>query len=411
MRTISLAALLGAACAASAQARQQQEPARDFGALQAPVDPKKVDDAIKKGLQFLRGCEHSPGHEGNVNCDELLALACLHGGMTSDDPHLKNLLARILSARLERTYKVSLQAVLLEEMSRVWYQSRIAQCAQFLVDNQCSNGQWGYGEPSTFADAVPTGPPPPKEVASAVRNSGDDAPAPGEKKKPKVLRRIAIKKQREGPASGDNSNSQYAALGLRSCSDAGIQIPEEVLNSAERWWRSSLMSEEAQAGSAPVATGPAPSAAPVGWSYNLTERPWGSMTAGAVGSLSICLYLENKPWKSDKDVLGGLEWLSKNWAITSNPKIPRTDEQFSAHYYYLYALERAGILAGTARVGSHDWYQEGARYLLAQQKHNGSWVSASDWHPEWATSFAILFLKRATRPLPEVASQDRYFQK
>ena len=34
----------------------------------------------------------------------------------------------------------------LESYDRKKYQYRIAQCAQFLVDNQCKNGQWDYGE-------------------------------------------------------------------------------------------------------------------------------------------------------------------------------------------------------------------------------------------------------------------------
>ena len=58
---------------------------------------------------------------------------------------------------LEWTYDVSLQAMILEEIDRVKYQARIAQCAQFLVDNQCPNGQWSYGEPDPFAKDTPTG--------------------------------------------------------------------------------------------------------------------------------------------------------------------------------------------------------------------------------------------------------------
>jgi len=75
-------------------------------------------------------------------------------------------------------------------------------------------------------------------------------------------------------------------------------------------------------------------------------------------------------------------------------------------YYYLYALERAGMLVGAETIGGHRWYVEGAKVLVEAQKPDGSWEHAGDWNkPVWNACFAVLFLKRATRPL--VASTDR----
>ncbi len=34
-------------------------------------------------------------------------------------------------------------------------------------------------------------------------------------------------------------------------------------------------------------------------------------------------------------------------------------------YYYLYALERAGMLYDTSLIGNHDWYLDGAQVILA----------------------------------------------
>ena len=53
---------------------------------------------------------------------------------------------KLLTKDLQKTYAVSLLAMSLESYDRKKYQYRIAQCAQFLVDNQCKNGQWDYGE-------------------------------------------------------------------------------------------------------------------------------------------------------------------------------------------------------------------------------------------------------------------------
>ena len=57
------------------------------------------------------------------------------------------------------------------------------------------------------------------------------------------------------------------------------------------------------------------------------------------------------------------------------------------------------MLFGTERIGSHKWYREGAEVLIENQEKNGSWKRNTV-----KTCFAILFLRRATRPLGGVAS-------
>ncbi|MBV8881254.1 MAG: hypothetical protein JO332_14910, partial [Planctomycetaceae bacterium] len=75
--------------------------------------------------------------------------------------------------------------------------------------------------------------------------------------------------------------------------------------------------------------------------------------------------------------------------------------------YYLYALERAGMLLDVPTIAKHDWYAEGAAAILDAQKADGSWFGgANRCKPTWDTCFAILFLKKATQRL-EVASEDR----
>jgi hypothetical protein len=68
-------------------------------------------------------------------------------------------------------------------------------------------------------------------------------------------------------------------------------------------------------------------------------------------------------------------------------------------YYYLYGCERAGVLAGTYRFGAHDWWDEGAAWLLGQQSADGSWPVESVLSHQADTCFALLFLARATVPL------------
>jgi hypothetical protein len=45
------------------------------------------------------------------------------------------------------------------------------------------------------------------------------------------------------------------------------------------------------------------------------------------------------------------------------------------------------------------------------QAADGSWTSKGADHSIWDTCFAILFLRRATRPLTDVASMDPKMRK
>ena len=112
---------------------------------QGGVDQAKIDAAIKKGIEFLRTAP-SPGHAHSKakHCDELILFTFVHAGVPESDPKFLALFNRVLKDPLGQTYKVSLEAMALEEIQRVKYGPRIAQCAQFLVDNQCQNGQWSY---------------------------------------------------------------------------------------------------------------------------------------------------------------------------------------------------------------------------------------------------------------------------
>lgn len=360
------------------------------------VDEAKVDQAIKKGVEFLRTAKSFDFHNGYRNSDELILWTFIHAGVPQDDPKFKQLLESALSQPLDKTYKVALLAMCLEEIDRVRHQEKIAQCAQFLVDNQCKNGQWNYGSPTDFAKEVKV-PSSPKAVASAGGGSG---PALARDGKPKVLQHVAVKKMKEGPDSGDNSNSQYAALGLRACFDAGVTLPEGVILLAVKWWRESQFKDPAKGKDKPaVASGADIHGKVEGWNYKDEAQqpdkpPYHAMTAGGVGALAIYDYMLDRRWKDDSFVKGGLNWLTVHYEIQP------------WNTYYLYGLERAAILYGTEKIGDHFWYAEGATALIAAQKEDGSWGKDTDWfNTTWDTCFSVLFLRRATRAL--VASEDK----
>jgi hypothetical protein len=351
-------------------------------ALQAPkIDQAKVDEAIERGAKVLieelkKGVADVKHPHAEFSHDELIFYTLIHAGVDPKDEQFQALLDRLLTKDLTRTYNVSLLAMGLEAFDRRKYQYRIAQCAQFLVDNQCQNGQWDYG------DIVPLEKkdPPAKDVASG----GGKAPAP-KAGRTESLPVIPVRRRLKGKAAGDNSNSQYAALGLRACLQAGITVPGETLTDAVKWWERN----QCQDGS---------------WGYG--QNGWadtsgyGSMTAGAVGALYIYRHFLRQDASRDTRIQKGLDWIAKQFTEKENPKY-QTPTMW--HYYWLYAVERVGILSGKEFFGRSEWYPVGAAWLLANQQSNGMWSGRSMGAPI-DTCFAILFLRRATKPLPKVAS-------
>ncbi|MBV8881580.1 MAG: hypothetical protein JO332_16610, partial [Planctomycetaceae bacterium] len=127
-----------------------------------------------------------------------------------------------------------------------------------------------------------------------------------------------------------------------------------------------------------------------GWSYKKAgdegqKAPYHAMTAGAVGATVILEYMLGRDFKKDAVTRAGVNWLAKNYSINNN-------------LYYMYALERAGMLYDTTKFGDHDWYWDGAKSLVKSQNDDGSWGKNDKVEKNTHdTCFAILFLKKATR--------------
>ncbi len=370
----------------------------------------KVNQAIDKGIAHLKGKRTGSYHQDIENGNELILLTYLHADVPDTDADFQELLKYTLESRLEKTYKVALTAMCFEEYERVKYQWRIHQCAQFLADNISNQGKTRYGQPTIFAEdvkPVPTGER--KAVKTTTKREEGVSPyEPARRKKPLVTNIIQVKQKRPGPGDYDHSNMQYSALGLRACHDAGIRFEPQLIQLVDEHWRKQQSNDQdarvdvlhldppqrgRRSGPGSTKATMAVRVAPQGWGYQGSGDCRGSMTAGAVGALCIIDYILGKDWREDKDVLEGLQWINKNFTVTENPKLGS-----KWYYYYMYGLERAGMLFGTEIIGDHRWYREGAEQLLQDQKANGGWGSVTD------TCFAILFLKRATRRL-DVATQ------
>jgi hypothetical protein len=206
------------------------------------------------------------------------------------------------------------------------------------------------------------------------------------------------------PGGGnDVSNTQYAALALQAARRAGVKVDDRVFVGVLEYFLSEQASQGKRVPRHEESGGDGVYAAQRervsgydrerGWGYMARMPATGSMTTAGVASVAICVgELSEKRWRSrrekgEQSVRDGLAWLGANFSVTANPNAGA-----AWHYYYLYGLERAGVLAGVVHMGRHRWYAEGARYLVDEQAPAGAWrpVSIVDH------CFALLFLTRAT---------------
>lgn len=132
------------------------------------------------------------------------------------------------------------------------------------------------------------------------------------------------------------------------------------------------------------------------------EPYYGSMTASGLVCVFVCkAHLDGTPlWDrikgdANRALRDGAAWMAKNWSVEKNPNRPYHLD------YYLYALERAGVMNMLPRFGDHDWYGEGCKALIAQQQADGSFDCGKKTSvgPTVDSMFALLFLARGTTPI------------
>ena len=197
-------------------------------------------------------------------------------------------------------------------------------------------------------------------------------------------------------ASEDNSNTQFAILGLREAAIAGIKISRKTW---ERTLEHFLRTQNEDGG----------------WGYQINLHSTGSMTCAGIGSIVICEQMLgssgndtnadgspkccNRSDRTTEALRRARQWLSRYFAVGINP-----GEQGGRWVlYYLYGIERAGRLSGQRFFGNHDWYREGAAYLIERQSRQRrqlrSTSAGGDRSRRLGRAFALLFLSKGLAPV------------
>jgi hypothetical protein len=184
----------------------------------------------------------------------------------------------------------------------------------------------------------------------------------------------------------DNSNTQFAVLALWAAQRHGVRIERSIELVKQHF-------TETQLPAGPDANNLNQDGS---WPYSGPDKggnPWPAMTCSGLLGLAVARGLggeEKGAPLDDPPVRRGLTMLGR--------EINRDGEGRALDLYYLWSLERVGVLFNLQKIGEQDWYAWGRKLLLERQRADGSWNESTFYGgnpPVVDTCFALLFLKRA----------------
>ncbi|MHB1424642.1 MAG: prenyltransferase/squalene oxidase repeat-containing protein [Gemmataceae bacterium] len=391
----------------------------------------RIDKAIDRGVEFLKGAQTEKGgwkwgmyRDGRFQAAQcaLPAYALLEAGVPANDAVIQKA-AEYVRARAKTrdfTYEVSLILLFLDRLGDAQDKKLIRTLAARLIAGQHHTGGWSYRTPILDEKGEQGLLKLLEQVSTPMKNKGQtreqalqgvEIPLP--LRELPIFRSAADLIWSEPPASRatiadsaarfsavgrtDNSNTQFAMLGLWAAQRHGVPVEPTFEIMTARFERSHVY----------------PSGA---WWYTLDEEG-GTRSMVCVGLMGLAIgrgLQLGTPGsalglKKDVHVLKGMAALSR--------RIPRPSGQMDRivpfiDLYFLWSVERVAMLYNLTTIGDKDWYRWGAESLVTNQSKGGWWTGMST-QPEWTgklnydykaaltTAFALLFLKRS-HPMKEL---------
>lgn len=234
------------------------------------------------------------------------------------------------------------------------------------------------------------------------KRGGSAEPLPSALKNVPALQVVSGKEtklEEKKQGGDDNSNTQFAILGLWAARKHGVPM-DRTLVLVERRFRTSQNADGS-------------------WGYHIAgrEQPDSMTCTGLLGmalALGADLQLQGQmagQAMADPAVKKGFAYLGTTIGKAPGPVAAMGKGKKSGRLigadargdlYYLWSLERVAVAYGVRTVGQKDWYRWGANVIVANQQADGSWKDRYASIPD--TSFALLFLCRANlvRDLPRL---------
>jgi hypothetical protein len=385
---------------------------------------KRVDEAIDRGVQYLKqGPLANRGWQRNsAGYASLGGLTLLECGVNPIDPVIVDAAMHVRDKmdELTNTYEIGLAILFLDRLGDKSDQKHIQTLALRLIAGQKRDGGWRYAcpvlgsneeqellailektRPRSLHDLVVVGPDGRLQGLTALQESPGGklgtSPTPDEKdlagtielkrlqdSLPPRLKNIpSLTPPKEGafglrPDDSDNSCTQFAVLGLWAAGRHGVHA-ERALSMVVTRFRSSQLQEG-------------------GWGYPYTpHRQRGGATPPmtcsgllglAVGHGLTAAQNPDSTKKQDPEVEEAFKYLDPHIGTAGPGRI---------NMYYLWSVERVGVLYGLEKIRGKDWYRWGVELILNCQAPDGHWIEhgyhGSSHHTD--TCFALLFLRRA----------------
>jgi hypothetical protein len=368
------------------------QPARRPTVLVEPAEQRKIDDAIARGVWWLKdhalaegtwltGGLPANGAPVSVGFASLPGLALLECGVPGSDPVVQKAAdyVRQQAPQLGKSYDTYQRALALLFLDRLG-ESRDEELIQYLAvcliaGQRADDGGWGYSCPTL--DRTQTG-----DLVGRLRYGGTPL---------EQWAQTALKGGSFDPGRSDNSNTQFATLALWVARRHQVGIQASIARVEKRFRGTQMPSGPDPAGHNLNLDG--------SWVYTpqdgTNSSAWPTMTcAGLLGlavahGLSEDVQQRQQSPRNDPAIQRALEMLAR--------EIDRPDEKRAPDLYFLWSVERVGVLYDLKRIGDKDWYSWGSKTLLSRQQPDGSWKDGSYYGntPVLDTCFALLFLEQA----------------
>jgi hypothetical protein len=336
--------------------------------------PERINRAIDRGVEYLR--KHHNGHDQYRNYLGLLGLTLLECGVPGSDPAVRQIAGwlRTRENDLANTYELALAILFFDRLEDPRDKPLIRTFGQRLLNGQLDCGAWTYSCPVNSKPRPGSLPMPPAR--------GPQGPQIISWKYSTPLNKPV---RRPRPVfQGDNSNTQFAILGLWVAQRYGVSARGALL-ATEQCFRAIQLKDGS-------------------WSYHANQVVYrDSMTCAGLMSLAMRhgmisgqgrdIRPDQPASVSDRAVTQALDFLglSIDKVTLSGGRI--TGVEARDPLYFLWSLERMAMIYDLRTLGEKEWYPWAARMLVDVQQSDGSWHAP--YEAPIGTCFALLVLRRS----------------
>jgi hypothetical protein len=353
-----------------------------------------VRRAVHKGVKLLKRVQGKDGtwfHQDQpLGMTALAGLTLLECGEPPSEAHVQAAAKTLRLAcadqqKVHQTYTIALAVMFFDRLGEPGDEPLIQALTMRLMAGQNGSGGWDYGCPALPDDFYRKLTAGLQQAVLKVRDpAADKHEPPPRADRQEVLQITGKLRNTSGGDNGDNSNTQFATLGLWVARRHGQPVDDCLLEVARHF-------KETQH-------------ADGGWSYRWWEKKSATtdtMTcAGLIGlavghGVRVAARADARAGLAkDRSVLAGLLCLAGH---VGQPILMLSGD--TRAYYFFWSLERVAVIYRLPTIGRHNWYNWVAGILLRNQQDNGAWYGEFSKHDRRAmvadTCFALLALQRA----------------